>query len=544
MRSPFILRHGLAAMEADADRELEMDSRLMSIFSVDQIKFPRKEWAELRCSVALDPANHLNDQELARLRTLRADALRKRGCDIAEKARVDGSDVAASIAANRKDKKKLKQLRKQAALSMGSKEPTGDGGQPRRYKYDPDCHYSIDGTKASASASIVPLHPDYDPGRYAELLEAKRKRIEADFKQFWPSALHLEIFGSPPQHYRLRCKFGVRKVNDTFCFTVGPNSPSITSDYPIVSVRINDLMPKVLRQLTIRSELSNGIISVHFLSTLGTNDAVICLIYGRNVLHDGPAADASGTAKSRWMEAAQSAAEEMGGEVSLIAKAKGTHWIYGKDYVFENLHLGNGDELIYRQAVGSFSNPNGHVNIHSLNWLRSCCSDIRQHCPSNTFRLLELYCGCGNHTVALATFFSEVVAVELDPALVLVARENLKANGIDNAVVHRVAAEEYAKESHKFDTETTACDVKIEFRFNVILLDPPRAGIDPVTLELAMRFSNILIISCNQSRLHNTLKTMQNTHEVKRFTLMDHFPYTAHTECGVWLQKRDVGIIA
>ena len=45
--------------------------------------------------------------------------------------------------------------------------------------------------------------------------------------------------------------------------------------------------------------------------------------------------------------------------------------------------------------------------------------------------------------MALATFFSEVVAVELDPALVLVARENLKANGIDNVVVHRVAAEEY-----------------------------------------------------------------------------------------------------
>ena len=52
--------------------------------------------------------------------------------------------------------------------------------------------------------------------------------------------------------------------------------------------------------------------------------------------------------------------------------------------------------------------------------------------------------------------------------------------------VYSFVSTRYAKESHKFDTETTTCDVKIECRFNVILLDPPRAGIDPVTLELAM----------------------------------------------------------
>ena len=42
----------------------------------------------------------------------------------------------------------------------------------------------------------------------------------------------------------------------------------------------------------------------------------------------------------------------------------------------EVLTLEDGDALRYRQAVGSFSNPNGHVNVHSLNWLRSCCAEL------------------------------------------------------------------------------------------------------------------------------------------------------------------------
>ena len=50
--------------------------------------------------------------------------------------------------------------------------------------------------------------------------------------------------------------------------------------------------------------------------------------------------------------------------------------------------------------------------------------------------LVELYCGNGNHTCALASRFARAVAVEIEPTLVAAARENFKVNGVDNADVH------------------------------------------------------------------------------------------------------------
>ena len=47
--------------------------------------------------------------------------------------------------------------------------------------------------------------------------------------------------------------------------------------------------------------------------------------------------------------------------------------------------------------------------------------------------LVELYCGNGNHTCALASRFARAVAVEIEPTLVAAARENFKVNGVDNA---------------------------------------------------------------------------------------------------------------
>ena len=54
--------------------------------------------------------------------------------------------------------------------------------------------------------------------------------------------------------------------------------------------------------------------------------------------------------------------------------------------------------------------------------------------PAN---LLELYCGNGNHTAALAARFARVVAVEVDAKLVAAARRNLAANGATNAAAPR-----------------------------------------------------------------------------------------------------------
>lgn len=61
---------------------------------------------------------------------------------------------------------------------------------------------------------------------------------------------------------------------------------------------------------------------------------------------------------------------------------------------------------------GSFSNPNGVVNKLVLDWLSSVVAQAGF--SSAHSNLLEIYCGSGNHTVALAPFFGHVTAIELN----------------------------------------------------------------------------------------------------------------------------------
>jgi tRNA (uracil-5-)-methyltransferase len=58
----------------------------------------------------------------------------------------------------------------------------------------------------------------------------------------------------------------------------------------------------------------------------------------------------------------------------------------------------DGREYRYRQVEGTFSQPNGVVCQHMLSWARH----VTRSCSGD---LVELYCGNGNFTVALADNF-------------------------------------------------------------------------------------------------------------------------------------------
>jgi len=93
----------------------------------------------------------------------------------------------------------------------------------------------------------------------------------------------------------------------------------------------------------------------------------------------------------------------------------------------------------YKQVEDGFSNPNGPVNKSSLDWLCASMQAIvaSRQAEQAGLDLLELYCGNGNHTVALAAFADSVVSVELNKALCDVATENLRTNNVYNAkIVH------------------------------------------------------------------------------------------------------------
>lgn len=150
--------------------------------------------------------------------------------------------------------------------------------------------------------------------------------------------------------------------------------------------------------------------------------------------------------------------------------------------------------------------------------------------------LLELYCGNGNFTVALASNFRKCLATEISKRSVAAAKENIEANNTTNIEVVRMSSEEFTEAYHS-GTTIKGVDTT-EYDFTTVLVDPPRAGLDPDTEKLVCEFENIVYISCNPQTLRGNLDHILKTHTIQHVAMFDQFPYTEHTECGVFLARK------
>jgi len=128
-----------------------------------------------------------------------------------------------------------------------------------------------------------------------------------------------------------------------------------------------------------------------------------------------------------------------------------------------------------------------------------------------------------------------VVATEIARSSIRCAEYNIALNQINNVRVLQMSAEDVSAALSQ-GQQLKSIDLA-GLQLNTILVDPPRAGLDPATEQLVSRFDDILYISCNPETLAHNLQTLCKTHQVQTFALFDQFPYTHHIECGVWLKK-------
>ena len=105
--------------------------------------------------------------------------------------------------------------------------------------------------------------------------------------------------------------------------------------------------------------------------------------------------------------------------------------------------------------------------------------------------LLELYCGNGNHTVALARHFGRLLAVEIDPRLCEAAEHNLAQNGVTTASVLCAPSARFCGGLLR-KLSGAAEGARGADRYDALLVDPPRAGLDQTTLSLVQKFDQVL----------------------------------------------------
>ncbi|WP_375083775.1 tRNA (uridine(54)-C5)-methyltransferase TrmA [Providencia sp. SKLX074055] len=356
---------------------------------------------------------------------------------------------------------------------------------------------------------------------YELQLAEKTDRLKAMMAPF--NAPEPEIFSSPTSHYRMRAEFRVWHDNDDLfhiMFDKETKERIRVDQFPVASQLINDMMAELLPLIKQNELLRHKLFQIDYLSTL-SNKLIVSLLYHKKLGDEW-------TAEAKSLKATL---VEKGFDLQLIGRASKTKIMLDNDYVDEVL-LVNGKDMVYRQVENSFTQPNAQVNIKMLEWAIAATQN-------STGDLLELYCGNGNFSLALAQNFERVLATEIAKPSVAAAQYNIEANNINNVQIIRMSAEDFtqamqgAREFRRLEGITLT-----DYQCNTIFVDPPRSGLDDKTVELVQGYDHILYISCNPETLCDNLVELTKTHKIEKLALFDQFPYTHHMESGVLLTRR------
>lgn len=192
--------------------------------------------------------------------------------------------------------------------------------------------------------------------------------------------------------------------------------------------------------------------------------------------------------------------------------------LWGQDWLEEELC-----QLTFRLSVPSFF----QINRAQTEVLYGVALDFARLTGAET--VLDLYCGIGAISLALARRAGRVIGAEIVPQAVDDARENARRNGISNAEFFCGDAGAVAR---KLDAEGV--------RPQVICVDPPRKGLaSEVPAILAdMAPERIVYVSCDPATLARDVdRFVQLGYCPMQAQGVDLFPRTAHVETVCLLSK-------
>ncbi len=150
--------------------------------------------------------------------------------------------------------------------------------------------------------------------------------------------------------------------------------------------------------------------------------------------------------------------------------------------------------------------------------------------PQSDDKILDLFCGLGNFTLALATRAGHVTGVEGSEQMVTRAEDNARLNSLDNVDFHAVDL---------YQAGTTQPWPAGEY--TKIMLDPPRSGaLDLLPWIAASNVTRVLYISCNPETLARDAGVLVNElgFNLSGAGILNMFPHTPHSE-AIALFERD-----
>lgn len=194
----------------------------------------------------------------------------------------------------------------------------------------------------------------------------------------------------------------------------------------------------------------------------------------------------------------------------------------GAEWIDEVLPAGSGAAgLILRRRPGTFSQANAAANAA----LRELVA--RAVRTSGARRVLDLYAGSGNLTLALAPHAEHVAAAELEGEAVAGLRAGIALNALSH--VEAVAA----------DLRDGIPTVLSERFWDAVVLDPPRTGARSLMASLAAQAAPTLVyVSCAPACLARDVAALGEDYAVDALHAVDMFPRTPHLELVAVLRRR------
>lgn len=143
----------------------------------------------------------------------------------------------------------------------------------------------------------------------------------------------------------------------------------------------------------------------------------------------------------------------------------------------------------------------------------------------------DLYCGTGTISLFVARNAKKVVGIESVDQAVADANDNAALNGIENCSF--VCGDMKDLFNDEFIAEHGKADV--------IITDPPRAGMHPKVVEQLCQsgVQRIVYVSCNPATQARDLDLMRDHYNIEQIQPVDMFPHTHHVENVVLLTKKE-----
>ncbi len=207
---------------------------------------------------------------------------------------------------------------------------------------------------------------------------------------------------------------------------------------------------------------------------------------------------------------------------------------YVNDYKFSNT------------AGAFFQNNNSILPIFTQYIRDRILPSASDHPPIS--HLIDAYSGSGLFTITLSDLFQSSLGIDISPASIQSATQNLQGNGIDAKRASFLAA----------DAANIFASVKFPAAETAVVIDPPRKGCDTNFLRQLVQYgpARIVYVSCNvhtQARdvgflvggmddVDGGLGSGIGVYEMESLRGFDFFPQTGHVEAVAILQKKHLAV--